>query len=121
MPWLPTHADRQLGKIEVRQIDRLQTHDGEIGDARVIGMHGEGKVGTMGIKIWGRLGLSLDSCCGFVVLAARCKGGWGGDVIAALSRVVWGPRTYCLSCIRFTLPFIPASLYIDFPIAAAIR
>jgi len=28
MPWLPTHADRRLGKMERRQID-----DGKIGDA----------------------------------------------------------------------------------------
>jgi len=36
--------------MERRQIDRLQTHDGKIGDARVIGMHGEGKAGTMGLR-----------------------------------------------------------------------
>jgi len=68
MPWLATHADRRLGKIEVRQIDRLQTHDGKIGDARVIGMHGEGEIGTMGIKIWDRLSFNLELCCGSVLL-----------------------------------------------------
>jgi len=74
MPWLATHADRRLGKIEVRQIDRLQTHDGKIGDARVIGMHGEGEIGTMGIKIWGRLGLNLELCCGSVLFLRGKKG-----------------------------------------------
>ena len=95
MPWLPTHADRRLGKMEGRQIDRLQTHDGRIGDASNWNVW-RGESRTMGIKIWGRLGLSFDSCCGSVVVAAKCEvRGWlDGDVIVALSRVVWGPRIY---------------------------